>query len=424
MRFGIRTIDELDLADKKVLLRVDINQPVDQATGVLKDLTRIKASVPTIKELRDRGAALVVLAHQGSDIEYKNFHSLAPHAEALSDLLGAKVDFVEDVCGPAAQAAIGLLPPRRILLLENVRYLAEEQTLFENSLKLSPERQAKTWLIKKLAPLADFYVGDAFAAAHRDQPSLCGFCEVLPSAMGRLFEREYCEIASLMEAPARPSVFVLGGSKIADAFAMLGAVLSAGSADLVLSGGLVALILAWAGGADVGDRCRDFLTKEGHEPLLAGARELLAKYPDKIVLPSDYAWAEGDRRVEAEAGELAGAPSPTDIGRATAQSYRKMILEAKTVFVNGPMGVFESAPTAHGTEVVWQALGDTPGHAVLGGGDSIAAANKFGQTERLGYVCTGGGALIRFLSGEELPVVRSLRRGSLLTGKRLEALRP
>jgi phosphoglycerate kinase len=419
MRFGIKTLDELEVASKTVLLRVDINQPIDQATGSLKDDTRIRAALPTIEELSGRGAALVVLAHQGSDIEYKNYHSLRPHAELIGKLLGGGVDFIEDVCGPSAINAIKELTPGKILMLENVRFLAEEQTLFENSLRLSPERQARTWLVKKLSVLADLYVGDAFAAAHRDQPSLVGFCELLPSAMGRLFEREYCEVAKLMEAPERPCVFVLGGSKINDAFAMLGTVLGNQSADLVLAGGLVALILAWAGGADIGEATRNFLISEGHEPLLTPARDLLAKYPSKISLPVDYAWAEDGKRTEAAAGNLASAPALTDIGEKSAQSFRETILSAKTVFVNGPMGVFEDEPTSLGTKVVWEALGDTSAHTVLGGGDSIAAAAKFGQTSRLGYVCTGGGALIRFLSGDELPVVKALRRGSLWESRQI-----
>ena len=417
MRFGIRTLDDLDVAGKKVILRVDINQPVDAASGRLLDDTRVRASLPTIEELRRKGAGVVVLAHQGSDIEYKNFHDLSPHADLLGKLLGGGVGHIEDVCGPAALEAVRAVSPGSVLLLENVRFLAEEQTLFETSLKLSPERQAKTWLVRKLAPLADFYVGDAFAAAHRDQPSLCGFCEVLPSAMGRLFEREYCEISQLMESPDRPAVFVLGGSKINDAFAMLGAVLSSGAADQVLAGGLVALVLAWAGGTDIGYGARGHLISAGHEHLLAPAKELLEKYGDKIVLPVDYAYAKGFAREEVPLGSLDSAPALTDIGKETAEIFRKIVSSAKTVFVNGPMGVFEDAPTALGTQAVWTALGDSSGRTVLGGGDSIAAAMKFGQAERIGYVCTGGGALIRFLSGEELPVVKALRKGSLLSSK-------
>ena len=225
MRFGIHTLDEYDVRGKTVLCRVDINQPVDKNTGRLKSTTRIEACVPTIRELSDKGAKVVLLAHQGSDIEYQNFHTTEPHAKALSSFLGREVRFIDDVCGPAARDAIRALRDGEILLLDNVRYCAEEQTLFEWKLLLTHEQQAKTQVVQRLAPLADLYVCDAFAAAHRDQPSLCGFEQVLPSAMGRLFEQEYCVISSIMENPARPCTFVLGGAKIADAFLMMETVL-------------------------------------------------------------------------------------------------------------------------------------------------------------------------------------------------------
>jgi len=174
---------------------------------------------------------VVLLAHQGSDIEYQNYWSTEPHAEVLRRLLGREVKWIDDVCGPAAREAIQSLGEGEILLLDNVRFLAEEQTLFEKSLKLTHEQQARTLLVRKLAPLADLYVCDAFAAAHRDQPSLCGFEQVLPSAMGRLFEEEYCVISGLMEQPERPCVFVLGGAKVSDAFLMMSSVLEKGAAD-------------------------------------------------------------------------------------------------------------------------------------------------------------------------------------------------
>ena len=165
MKYGIRTLDDVDVADKTVLCRVDINQPVDKASGTLRSTARIRACVPTVRELADRGARLVLLAHQGSDIEYQNYDSLAPHAKVLEALLGREVRFIPDVCGPAAQEAIRTLQPGEILLLDNVRFMAEEQTLFELKLQLTHEQQAQTQLVRKLAPLADLYVCDAFAAA-------------------------------------------------------------------------------------------------------------------------------------------------------------------------------------------------------------------------------------------------------------------
>ena len=264
MRFGIRTLDELSVRGKTVLCRVDINQPVDRGTGTLKSVNRITACVPTIRELSEKGAKVVLMAHQGSDIEYKNFYTTKPHAKVLSELLGKEVQWIDDVCGPAAREAIRNLKDGDILLLDNVRFVAEEQTLFEMKLRLTHEQQAKTLLVEKLAPLGDLYVCDAFAAAHRDQPSLCGFEQVLPSAMGRLFEKEYCTVSSVMEEPDRPCVFVLGGAKISDAFIMMETVFGNGTADKVLTGGLVANILLYAKGEEIGQASYDFIIKSNY----------------------------------------------------------------------------------------------------------------------------------------------------------------
>ena len=284
--------------------------------------------------------------------------------------------------------------------------------MFEKNLKLTHEQQAQTLLVRKLAPLADLYVCDAFAAAHRDQPSLCGFEQVLPSAMGRLFEEEYCVISGLMEQPERPCVFVLGGAKVSDAFLMMSSVLEKGAADTILTGGLVGNILLAARGENIGEGSLAFIEKSGYSGLIATARDLLARYGEKICLPVDGSWAENGRRAEALLGGIPPEVSLTDIGAETAERYQEIIRGARTVFVNGPMGVFEQAETELGTSRVWDALGDTAAYTVVGGGDSITATAKYGKTAQIDYICTGGGALIRFLTGEELPVVRALRQAA------------
>ncbi|MBQ6903604.1 MAG: phosphoglycerate kinase [Lachnospiraceae bacterium] len=417
MKFGIKTIDDFDVNGKTVLCRVDINQPVDTKTGALKSTARIVACVPTLKELSSKGAKLVVLAHQGSDIEYANFWTTEPHAAVLSTFLGKKVDFIPDVCGPAAIEKIKSLKAGDILLLDNVRFISEEQTLFERKLQLTHEQQAKTLVVRKLAPLADLYVCDAFAAAHRDQPTLCGFEQILPSAMGRLFEKEYCVLSELMEEPKRPCTFVLGGAKIADAFLMMETVLSRGAADRVLSGGLVANILLIAKGEQIGQGSHDFIVKQNYAEFFDKAKELLAQYEDKFVFPTDVAYTEGGVRKEAHIGAVPETIAVTDIGQETAARYQELIRDSATVFVNGPMGIFEETETEHGTKAVWDALGDTEAYTVVGGGDSIAATSKYGKTNAISYICTGGGALIRFLTGEELPVVKALRHGATIQEK-------
>ena len=412
MQFGIRTLDEAELRGKTVLCRVDMNQPVDRAAGTLKSINRIRACVPTIRELCERGAKVVLLAHQGSDIEYKNFYSTEPHAKVLSELLGCKVQWIDDVCGPAAREKIKALHDGEILLLDNVRYVSEEQTLFEMKLRLTHEQQAKTLLVEKLAPLADLYVCDAFAAAHRDQPSLCGFEQVLPSYMGRLFEQEFCTVSRVMEQPDRPCVFVLGGAKISDAFLMMETVLGKGVADQVLTGGLVGNIFLAALGKQIGQGSLDYIYRSNYGEYIEKAEALYRRYGEKITLPCDLAWVTDGVRHEAELGAVPAEIAAIDIGEKTAEVYRAAILQAKTVFVNGPMGVFEQAPSEFGTRAVWQALAQTEGFTVLGGGDSITATEKYELTDKMGYICTGGGALIRFLSGEELPVVKALRHAA------------
>jgi len=354
------------------------------------------------------------MAHQGSDIEYKNYYCTRPHAKVLEKLLGKPVKWIDDVCGPAARQMIRELKEGEILLLDNVRHVAEEQTLFEMKLQLSHEQQAKTLMVEKLAPLADYYICDAFAAAHRDQPSLCGFEQVLPSAMGRLFEKEYCVISELMEKPGRPCVFVLGGAKISDAFMMMQTVLDRGTADQVLTGGLVANILLAARGDQIGQGSLDFIYKSNYGEFIEKAKTLYEQYKDKIVLPTDLAYTEDGKRKECAIGAVPAQIAALDIGSETAKTYADIINAAKTVFVNGPMGVFEETETELGTKVVWDALGSTQAYTVIGGGDSITATTKYGKTAQINYICTGGGALIRFLTGEELPVVKALRHGSKL----------
>ena len=415
MQFGIRTLDEARLRGKTVLCRVDMNQPVDRASGTLKSINRIRACVPTIRELSDKGAKVVLLAHQGSDIEYKNFYSTQPHAKVLAELMGRPVQWVDDVCGPTARERIKALREGEILLLDNVRYVSEEQTLFEMKLRLTHEQQAKTLLVEKLAPLADLYVCDAFAAAHRDQPSLCGFEQVLPSYMGRLFEKEFCTVSRVMEQPDRPCVFVLGGAKISDAFLMMETVLGKGVADQVLTGGLVGNIFLAALGRQIGQGSLDFIYRSNYGEYIEKAKTLYEKYGEKITLPVDLAWVTEGQRQEAVLDAVPESITAIDIGSETAALYSRVIRGAKTVFVNGPMGVFEQTPSELGTKTVWQALAQTEGFTVLGGGDSITATEKYELTEKMGYICTGGGALIRFLSGEELPVVKALRHGAGIT---------
>ncbi len=327
----------------------------------------------------------------------------------MSELTGRDVGFVDDVCGPAARDAVGRLADGEVLLLDNVRFCGEELTLFERKLELSPEDQAKTLVVRKLAPLADLYVCDAFAAAHRSQPTLVGFEQLLPSAMGRLFEKEYANLARLREEPARPCVFVLGGTKIQEAFPMMAAALADGVVDTVLTAGLVANVMLAASGVDIGRPSMEFIRASQLEQFVEESKAILAEHGDKIVLPADLAWVEDGERREVAVADLPVDAQLVDLGHAAAADYGVCVAAAGTVFVNGPAGVFEQPETEYGTRALWEAMADTPGFSALGGGDSVTAMNRFGLAGRFDYVCTAGGAMVQFLSGKPMPVIEALK---------------
>ena len=409
MSLGILTLDDLALEGKIVLLRVDINSPVDRKTKAIKDDTRIRRCLPTIQELVDRRARVVILAHQGDPLDYENFFSLGQHAEVIADLLGRPVAYLDDVAGPAARERVGALSDGEILLLENVRIHTEETIVFEESVRLSPAEQAQTYVVRNLAPLADVYVCDAFAAVHRSEPTLVGFPEVLPSAAGRLFEEELRVLTRVRGQPERPCIFVLGGAKILDAFKMMRAALETGAADGVLTAGLTGEIMLIAAGHELGAATMALLEEKKLLGFVEPARELLAAFADRLHYPLDVAVVEGRERREVLRGALPAPGLIVDVGARTMESYGEQIASARTVFVNGPAGVYEETGSAYGTRVLWQAMAESPAFTVVGGGDSIAAARRFGVLDRFSYVCTAGGGLVRFLAGEPLPVVNALR---------------
>lgn len=411
MEAGILTLDDLQFTGKTVVLRVDINSPIDPQTKRITNDNRIRKSVPTIRELAEAGARIVMLAHQGDTEDYQNLISLEEHAERLTALLGRPVGFIDDIVGPAALERVKSLRNGEILLLNNVRFLTEEVSTFVNFVKLTPAQLAQTWLVRKLAPLADCYVCEAFAAAHRYSPSLVGFAEVLPSAGGRLFIEEFGALARVKETPKHPCVYVLGGARIADAFSMMKQVLAEGAADMVLTSGLTGEVMTLAKGYRLGEPTERLIEDKGLSPFISVARELLQTYGDRILSPVDFAIDDGGRK-ELGLDDLPTSHLIVDIGEHTIVRYAEVIQQAATIFVNGPAGVYEKPVSAKGTERLWNAVADAPGYSVIGGGDSVAAGAKFGVLERMGYVCTSGGGMVRFLSGQELPVVTALRRAA------------
>lgn len=410
---GIYTLDDFDVKGKTVLARFDMNSPIDPATKKPRDITRIKYSVPTLEELSKKGAKTVILIHQGGDREYHNYGSTKMQAGILSQLMGREILYIDDTCFEAAQNRIRNLKDGEILMLENVKYMGEELNAFENTVRLTPEEQAKTVLVSKLAPLADLYVSDAFAASHRSQPSLVGFEEVLPSAMGRLLETELSSLNRVLKDPERPCVFVLGGAKIEDAFMMMTTVLKNKVADKVLTTGLVSNVMILSKGIALGKPSEDFIKKRDLMNLVEESKGMLAEFGDKIVLPVDFAYAIDGKRYEVDVDKLPVDYSLTDIGSKTVAMYEQIIKGAKVLFFNGPAGVFEKPETECGTKGVLTAIAESEGFSAIGGGESLFAVAKYGLTDKINYISTGGGALIRYISeGENLPVIKALKKAA------------
>jgi phosphoglycerate kinase len=412
MDLNILTLDDFNFEDKTVILRPDINSPINHETGELADDNRIRSSLPTICELTEMGAKVVILAHQGDIEDYRNLIDLTPHAKHLTKLLNRPVVFIDDVCGPTAVEHIKTLKAGELLLLNNVRYLTEEVSTFVKFVNLTPEQLSKTRLVRNLAPLADIYVNDACAAAHRFTPSLVGFAEVLPAAGGRLFIDEYRSLFHVNENPSHPCVFVLGGSRIADAFSMMEHVLGVGKADLVLTSGITGEVMLLAKEYKLGAPTEQLINDKGLISYIERAKLILENFEDKVLHPIDLVVDDNGRRV-LTLDDLPSDKLLVDIGEMTIQRYSQVIAEAKTIIFNGPVGVYEQPVSADGTKHILNAIANSMGYSVLGGGDSVAAASKFGVREQLSYVCTSGGAMVRFLSGQVLPVVEALKRAAV-----------
>jgi phosphoglycerate kinase len=404
------TLDDFDYPGKTVLLRVDINSPIDAKTKKIANENRIIQSLPTIKEIIKKGAKLVIIAHQGDILDYQNLIPLREHAERLSQKLGQEVQFIDDVAGPAAREKIKKLKAGEILLLDNLRYLTEEASTFEDAAKLTPEEMVHTYLVRNLAPLVNYYVNDAFAAAHRNSPSMVAFQELRPSAAGILYDKEVTALTTVLENPKHPCVFLLGGAKISDAFDMMKKALAEGSADYVLTAGITGQIMHLAQGKKLGSPSKKFITDRGLGKFIAPARELLQDYPDKLRIPLDFGIDDNGRRREVSADELPIENLIIDIGAKTIEEYGKILRKAGTIFVNGPAGIYEQEIGAYGTKELWKIIGEAKGYSVIGGGDTVASAARLGDLSKINYVCTGGGALIRFLSGKKLPLVEAMKK--------------
>lgn len=399
---GFHTLDDFDLRGKRVLLRIDINSPVDEKTLRLQDGSKIKSSVSTIRELMDRGAKTAILAHQGRPGDY-DFIPLNEHAAYLSQYLGRRIVYVNDLMGVHAVKAIEGLAEGQCILLRNVRDSPEEQA------KKTPEEHAESNLVKSLAPLFDIFVNDAFGSSHRSHASLVGFAPVLPSAAGRLMEGEVKTLTRVFQNPKRPSTFIFGGTKFADALPVIEKLSEREHVDNILVAGLAGYAFLWALGKRIGSKTEALARKDVTEEVVDGAKRLLRSHGSKLHLPLDAAVDVEGRRVEYMLSDLPEAAAIRDIGEATIEEFGRIVRSSRTVFLSGPPGVFEKDAFNKGTCCLFDAIVESEAFSVIGGGHSSAAANKFGYLGKISYVSTGGGALERLMMGKQMPVVEALR---------------
>jgi phosphoglycerate kinase len=396
------TLDDVKVKDKVVLVRVDFNSEVDPETKKVMSDVRIRAhGETTIKELAEKGAKVVILAHQGRKGD-PDFIPLKQHAEILSKILKCPVQYVDDVYGEKAKKAIKNLKSGEILVLDNVRGFAGETK------EGTPEQHAKTELVQNLAPLADLFVNDAFAAAHRGHVSMIGFTAVLPSVAGRIMERELKSLSKALEKPEKPCVYIMGGAKADDSLEISKYVLSNNVADYVLTGGVVSQVFLVAKGYDLGKQTMAFLEKKDLMSLVPGIKELMQKYPKKIMVPEDVGIDVNGKREEIPVDKLPTEHSIFDIGAKTIVSYGKLIASAKSIVFSGPMGVYENKEFAVGTRKVFEEISESKAFSLAGGGHTISALQEFGLSSKISYVSTAGGALIEFLMGKKLPGVVAL----------------
>ncbi|QIM17407.1 phosphoglycerate kinase [Leucobacter insecticola] len=394
----MRTIEALGtLAGRTVIVRCDLNVPLSD--GVITDDGRIRASLTTIRELRDAGAKLVLISHLGRPKgEPEDRFSLRPVATRMAELLGSPVQFCPETVGDEAAAAVASLGDGDILLLENLRFNAGETS------KDAAERRA---FAKQLAAYADAFVSDGFGVVHRSQASVTDLAEMLPSAAGRLVDAELKVLRRLTEDPARPYTVVLGGSKVSDKLGVIAHLLD--KVDTLLIGGGMLFTFLKAQGHSVGAS----LLEEDQLDTVRGYLAEAEKRGVRILLPTDIVVAErfapdaAHETVAADAIEsssFGAAGIGLDIGPESATAFAEIIAESATVFWNGPMGVFEMDAFASGTRTVAEALTQTEGFTVVGGGDSAAAVRAFGfADEQFGHISTGGGASLEFLEGAQLP---------------------
>ena len=394
------TLEDVDLEGKRVFVRVDINTPIHPETGELMEQTRLEEAALTIRDLPK--SKVVVGSHQGR-VGRSDYIGMEEHAAILGRILGKRVEFVEDVFGPAAREMIERIEDGQVVMLDNLRFTAEENQEF------MPEEATKTIFVQRLKKHLDACVLDAFPTAHRSSPSIVGFADVLPTCAGRVVARELRALERIFAIEKGPYVTVLGGAKVNDRIEAIDALIENRRADKVLLSGVVGLLFLKALGRYYGD-----LDVDGEQKLIPRAKQLLNDYPETFELPIDVAIKDHDgRRREVEAAGLAADYEILDVGKRTVDHYSRLIKGAGTVFMSGPPGAFEYDEFSAGTEGLLRAMGSSLGTTIVSGGHLSTALHRFKIHESIDHISTAGGALVQYLAGRRLPLIDALERAAI-----------
>ena len=375
-----------------------MNCPIDPDTMEISGTKRIEEITETVNALKD--SKTVVASHQGR-VGNKDYTGMDKHAEALENLLGRKIKYVEDVIGESARKEIKNLKRGEILLLDNLRLCAEENYEF------APSDAAKTIMVTRLAPLFDLCVLDSFPSAHRAHPSLVGFSHVLPACAGKIVEREVRKLNEIMTIAKAPHVIVLGGSKIPDRLEAIKALIKNGRADHVLLTGLIGNVFMRAQG-----RIKAPLGIKREEEVVAKAHTLIGEYPDIFSTPVDVAIDRDGSRVEVDVRDLGKDDQIYDLGPKTVEYYNKFISGAGTVFISGPPGFFEKEEFSYGTRSLLEGVANSMATTIVSGGHLTSALKKYGLAQKITHISTAGGALVLYLTGQKLPMIQSLEEAA------------
>ncbi|MDV0442697.1 phosphoglycerate kinase [Methanorbis rubei] len=404
MKFG--TLADVETRGKTVMVRVDLNSPIDPSSNTILDDKRFREHVPTIQALEE--SKVVVLAHQSRPGK-KDFTTLEAHAERLERLLDMPVTYVDDIFGRCAKETVRKSHPGDVILLENVRFSAEE------NLTMKPEDSRYTHIVRKLSSMADIFVNDAFGTAHRSQPTITGLPFAMKTVAGLLMEKEVKNLSRVFTSAPKPVTFVLGGTKVDDSIAVAGYVLANGTADKVAIIGVVANVFYLAKGIDIGVPSANLIKILGYEDEVAKAKKILDTYSDKIVLPEFVAVKEnGGRREYPVAATPADCPI-LDMGSESIGIFSELLRNSGTIVFNGPAGMFEERDFATGTYELLHAAAQSD-FSVCGGGHTAAVIEQLGLEPQYSHLSTGGGACIEFLTGKKLPALDALEKSWELFG--------